>query len=46
MTPPAAAAHFIERAERVAVSLEAGIEAAQGRHLGRTGAFRMPGAAP
>lgn len=44
LTPPAAAGHFIERAERVAVSLEAGIELAQGRSLGRSGAFRMPAA--
>lgn len=44
LTPPAAAAHFIERAERVAASLEAGIELAQRRSLGRASAFRMPGA--
>jgi hemoglobin len=42
LTPAAAAAHFVERAERIAVSLEAGIEAHQGRHLGRAGGFRMP----
>ncbi|MDE3028102.1 MAG: group III truncated hemoglobin [Paracoccaceae bacterium] len=42
LTPPAAAAHFIERAERIATSLEAGIEAHQGRSLGRAERFRMP----
>jgi len=42
LTPPAAARHFIERAERIAKSLEAGIEAHQGRNLGRARGFRMP----
>ncbi|MBI1219999.1 MAG: preprotein translocase subunit TatC [Rhodobacteraceae bacterium] len=42
LTPAAAADHFIERAERIAASLEAGIEAHQGRSLGRQCAFRMP----
>lgn len=46
LTPPAAAAHFIERAERIAASLEAGIEAYQGRSLGRKRTFRMPIATP
>lgn len=41
--PPEAAALLIEKAERIAASLEAGIEAAQGRSLGRPRAFRMPG---
>ena len=45
LTPPAAAEVFIERAERIAASLEAGIEAHQGRQLGRAGAFRLPAAA-
>lgn len=40
--PPPAAAHVIERAERIAVSLEAGIESVQGRSLGRPGTFRLP----
>jgi hemoglobin len=40
--PPEAATHLIERAERIAQSLEAGIEAAQGRSLGRPGGFRLP----
>ena len=42
LTPPAAADHFIERAERIAMSLEAGIEAHQGRSLGRARGFHMP----
>ncbi len=42
LTPPAAADHFIERAERIAMSLEAGIEAHQSRNLGRVRAFHMP----
>ena len=33
-----AAAEFVERAERIAASLEAGIALAQGRDLGRAGA--------
>ena len=45
LAPPAAAAHFIERAERIAASLEAGIEAHQGRSLGRPGTLKMPLAA-
>jgi len=40
--PPEAAAHIIERAERIAISLEAGIESVQGRSLGRPGTFRLP----
>lgn len=40
--PLEAAAHLIERAERIAVSLEAGIEGAQERSLGRQGALRLP----
>lgn len=40
--PPEAAAHLVERAERIAQSLEGAIEAAQGRSLGRPGAFRSP----
>ena len=44
--PPAAAAHIIDRAERIAVSLEAGIESVQGRSLGRPGAFRLPSQVP
>ncbi len=42
LTPPVAADHFIERAERIAASLEAGIEAHQGRSLGRPRGFHMP----
>ena len=45
LTPPAAAAEFVARAERIAESLEAGIAAHQGRDLGRAGGFRMPGGA-
>ena len=41
---PAQAARFVERAERIAESLEAGIALAQGRDLGRASGFRMPGA--
>ncbi len=40
LTPPIAADHFIERAERIAASLEAGIGLHQGRNLGS--GFRMP----
>ena len=40
--PPEAAAYLIEKAERIAQSLESGIEAVQGRSLGRKGAFRLP----
>lgn len=40
--PPEGAAHLIERAERIALSLESGIESMQGRSLGSTGAFRLP----
>lgn len=40
--PPEAAAFLIERAERIALSLEAGIEGARGRSLGRPGTFRLP----
>lgn len=39
---PEGAAHLIERAERIAQSLESGIENMQGRSLGRSGAFRLP----
>lgn len=46
LAPPAAAAVFADRAGRIADSLEAGIALAQGRHLGRAGSFRMPGAGP
>jgi hemoglobin len=45
LTPPVAAAAFIERAERIAESLEAGIAAPQRRDLSRVGGFRMPGSA-
>lgn len=41
---PEGAAWLIEKAERIAQSLEAGIESIQGRSLGRAGAFRLPGA--
>ena len=41
LTPPAAAAEFVARAERIAESLEAGIAA----HQGRTSAARSPGGA-
>ena len=40
--PPEAASHLIERAERIAQSLESGIEALQARSLGRAGSFRVP----
>lgn len=40
--PPEAAAHLIEKAEHIALSLESGIEALQGRSLGRSGVFRPP----
>ena len=40
--PAPAAAVFVERAERIAESLEAGVALAQGRDLGRAGGFRMP----
>jgi hemoglobin len=40
--PPEAAAHLIERAERIAMSLESGIGAMQGRSLGRGVAFQLP----
>lgn len=46
LTPPVAADHFIERAERIAASLESGIEAHQGRSLGRPRAFRLTDASP
>jgi hemoglobin len=45
LAPARAAAEFVERAERIAGSLEAGIALAQGRDLGRAGGFRMPEAA-
>ena len=45
LAPPAAAAAFVERAERIAESLEAGVALHQGRDLGRAGAFRLPGGA-
>jgi hemoglobin len=38
--PPAAAAHFIERAHRIAQSLEMGIAASQGLLLGKAERFR------
>lgn len=40
--PPEAAMYLIEKAERMALSLESGIEAVQSRSLGREGAFQMP----
>jgi hemoglobin len=43
LVPPAAAEHLVERAERIAASLETGIGLHQGRNLGR-GGFRLPGA--
>ncbi|MBV1703094.1 MAG: group III truncated hemoglobin [Hyphomicrobiales bacterium] len=42
LTPAAAAEHFIERAERIAASLEYGIEAFQKRSLGRAGGLQLP----
>lgn len=42
--PPAAAAHFIERAERIAQSLEMGIAVTQGVLLTRGERFRRPDA--
>lgn len=45
LAPPAAAAVFVGRAERIAESLEAGIALAQARDLGRADGFRMPGLA-
>ena len=41
LTPPVAAEHFIERAERIATSLEYGIEAFQKRSLGREGGLHL-----
>ena len=46
LAPGRPAAVFVERAERIAESLEAGIALHQGRDLGRAGGFRMPGAGP
>ena len=46
LVPAPAAAVFVERAERIAESLEAGVALAQGRDLGRAGGFRMPEGAP
>jgi hemoglobin len=43
--PPAAAAHFIERAERIAQSLEMGIAVSRGVLLPPGGRFRRPDAA-
>lgn len=40
LCPPAAADHFIERAQRIAQSLEMGIAAGQGVMLGREERFR------
>lgn len=40
--PPAAAAHFIERAERIAQSLELGIAVSQGVLLTKGARFRRP----
>lgn len=42
---PEGAAWLIEKAERIALSLESGIEVLQGRSLGRAGGFRLPSAA-
>lgn len=42
LAPARSAAVFVERAERIAESLETGIALAQGRDLGRAGAFRLP----
>lgn len=42
--PPAAADHFIERAQRIAHSLEMGIAVSQGVLLPRGGRFRRPDA--
>jgi len=44
LCPPAAAAHFVERAGRIAESLELGIAAGQGRLLGRGERLRRPDA--
>jgi hemoglobin len=46
LAPARAAAVFVDRAERIAESLEAGIALAQGRDLGRAGGFRLPEARP
>jgi hemoglobin len=46
LVSPRAAEVFVERAERIAESLETGIALAQGRDLGRAGAFRLPEARP
>lgn len=42
--PPTAAAHFIERAERIAQSLEMGIAVSRGVLLGKGARFRRPDA--
>ena len=44
--PPIAAAHFIERAERVAQSLEMGIAVSHGVLLGRGQRLRRPESLP
>jgi hemoglobin len=46
LVPARAAAVFVDRAEPIAESLEAAIAVAQGRDLGRAGAFRLPEASP
>jgi hemoglobin len=43
--PPEAAAHFVERARRIAASLELGVAGAQGVLLGLGGRFRRKQAA-
>lgn len=40
LCPPAAAAHFVERAERIAASLELGVAGAHGVMLGKGERFR------
>ena len=44
--PPQAAAHFIERAHRIAESLELGIAMRHGVLLGRRERFRLPASIP
>jgi hemoglobin len=43
LAPARSAAVFVERAERIAESLETGIALHQRRDLGRAGGFRLPG---